>query len=78
MAEKEPRVRSWVDTEFECDQMEANKTALAHLLSKQGEINTDTSALPIATTDICRKGTTAVASNTEKRLLKEKGTCSFQ
>lgn len=47
MAEKEPRVRSQIDIEFECDQMEANKTALPQLLSKQGKINMDTSALPI-------------------------------
>lgn len=63
MAEKEPRVRSQIDSEFECDQIEANKTALAQLLFKQGKINMDTSALPIAIIDICRKGTTAVASN---------------
>ena len=48
MAENEPRVRSQIDIEFECDQMEANKTALPQLLSKQGKINMDTSALPIA------------------------------
>ena len=68
MAEKEPRVRSQMDTEFECDQMEANKTALAQLPFKEGKINMDTSALPIGTTDICRKGITAVTSNTRNSI----------
>lgn len=43
--------------------MEANKTALAQLLSKQARSTWIPVPLPIATLDICRKGTTAVASN---------------
>lgn len=44
-----------MDTRFECEQMDVNKTALAQLPSKESKTNMDTSALPFRTTDTYRK-----------------------
>lgn len=50
MAEIEPRIESQMDIKFECDQIEPNKTALAPLCAKDGEVNMKTKALIIVTT----------------------------